>query len=250
MSENTSLQTIFSSFHYVSAGNKPHLNSWQVELCPWPRPFFLLKINKICKKKFCCLPRGPPSSLSTSMVDESKRVERCWMGRALFPNQLADWSELDLMIIEAAAAPPQPLIAFSLINHKGQSLFHYIRSYLPQSHTIKIPAPYRFYMMTAIQSVIFSIIWSFNQGRGWVGHRATINANSALWVVTVPSCLWLAAELFSCFVSPVKRLLHQAPYCWAQLFLATLLALTFACGFQRWYAARETLPEPEPEIKG
>lgn len=45
----------------------------------------------------------PPLRVSTVTVCEP--VKWCWVGRAPSPHQLADWSELYLMIIEAAAVP-------------------------------------------------------------------------------------------------------------------------------------------------
>lgn len=43
-------------------------------------------------------------------------VWTCCMSRALFPYQLADWSELDLMIIEVAAALQT---ASAFLSHKS-----------------------------------------------------------------------------------------------------------------------------------
>lgn len=49
---------------------------------------------------------------------------------------------------------------------------------------------------------------------------------------------------------PTLCLLYKPSYCWAQLFLTTLLALTFACQFQPWYWARGTVARTWARNKG
>lgn len=74
------------------------------------------------------------------------------------------------------------------------------------------------------------------------------NSPHSLVLAFVPCFLALFCTLTA--LLPTLGLLYKPSYCWAQLFLTTLLALTFACQFQCWYWARGTVARTWARNKG